>query len=131
MNKTLLKRVIISGTIAFLAYGAWATYANDQYGIWIAIRSGFTQGLLSLFVTVTMTFTVEKTFMWTKNAKFQWLLTAFGPLSLLLGLMALVHWIIGTPEILKTIAPSAIVGTIYCTIYTTGLTKAAARYQTA
>lgn len=121
MEKKPITSVLISGIIAFLLYGSWAVYANNDYGLFIALRSGFAQGLISLFVTMIMTFAMEQVFAKVKLRGLRFIFTAFGPLTILLGLMIFVHWLIGTPQILKTVLPSITVGTLYCCIYTCGL----------
>ena len=123
MKRKSTRRIYISGILAFLIYGSWAAYANSDYGFLISLRSFLAQGLLSLFVTMVMTFGMEAVFSRVKWLFCRFILTAFGPLLLLLGFMIFVHWLIDTPHILKTVAPSAIVGTLYCVIYTIGLSK--------
>jgi penicillin amidase len=123
MKKKFTNRVIASGIIAFLLYGSWAVYANNEYGLLITLRSGLTQGLLSMTVTMVMTLAMEKVFSRIKPAILRFILTALGPLVTLITLMAFVHWIVGTPRIIKTIFPSVVIGTIYCILYTLGLSK--------
>lgn len=130
MKNRSIRRVLISGILAFLIYGAWATYANSNYGLAIALRSGLIQGLLSLLVTMSMTYGMEIIFARIKWFGLRFIFTAFGPLIFVILIMFLVHSIIGTPNIFETIAPSMIVGIIYCVSYTTGLSSISNKAKT-
>ena len=112
-----MKQIMIA-LIAAVAYGSWAFYANWQHAYAAGIKAACVQGLLSFSVTFVMTVAMEWVFRSCQQEQIRFLLTAFVPLSCILLLMASVHLAVGTPDIIKTITPSAIAGSIYCVVYT-------------
>jgi hypothetical protein len=121
------KRGLLPGVLAFAGYGGWAAFANVKHGARAAVAAGCTQGLMSFTVTTFMTLAMGSVFRRLPSGGLRLLLTALGPCSLVLVLMATIHDLVGTPEILRTILPSAIVGYTYCGMYTGGLHARAKR----
>ncbi len=78
---------------------------------------------MSFCVTVFMTTVMNETYRRLGSWPGRSVLTATGPLSFVLSLMGLAHVSVGTPNVIKTIAPSAVIGFIYCVIYTWTLTR--------
>lgn len=123
MNSPLL-RSTIAGIAGFVGYGGWAMYANAGHGSDIAMRSGIVQGTYSLILTFLMTLVTE------------WLYVRLGGLSggrsLTVSLIAIIlfcsaysiHKLVGTPEVLMTILPGFVIGTIYTLVYVMGLSRA-------
>ena len=124
LPKSPLLRSLLAGLAGFVAYGGWAYYANSAHGGEIAMRSGLVQGTYSLVLTFLMTLVTE------------WLFIAFARLPGRVGVATVVisvvlflsaygiHMLVGTPEILMTIVPGWIIGSIYTTIYLLGLRRA-------
>ena len=48
----------------------------------------------------------------------RWLVPALLPNLLFLSILSTIHWAVGTPAILMTILPSAVIGTAYTALYT-------------
>lgn len=111
------------GAAAFVLYGGWAAWANHDHGWPATAKAALTQGLLSFCVTVFMTIFMHETYRRLAGWPGRPVLTATGPLSFVLSLMAIAHVSVGTPNVIKTIAPSAVIGFIYCVIYTWTLTR--------
>lgn len=127
MLKKISFRIIFIGLIAFFLYGSWAFYINSDFGHAVALRSGIAQGMLSFSVTTMMSYAME--FFYNRIA-WRWcrfVITAYFPLICVLYFMAFVHFLIGTPNIIETITPSMVIGTLYCTSYTIGLSRLSKR----
>ena len=96
--------------------GGWAFYANYTHGAWDASEAAVIQGSLS----AALTFTLKKALDWL-SARFGgiWDLIAppFIACSVTLSILASVHWLAGTPEILATIAVPFSVAFLYACGY--------------
>lgn len=106
---------------AFLVYGGWAAYTNWEYGLTISLVSAFTQGTISFLVTAFLTLILEHIFHSIDSAALRFIVTALGAQTVVALMTFTAHYIVGTPEILITMAPSFVVSSIYCILYTTGL----------
>lgn len=111
------------GMVAFTFYGAWAAWANHEHGATTIAIAALTQGTLSFTVTTLVTTAMIETFRRISGRRARFLLTASGPMAAVLLIMATVHWLVGTPNVWQTIAPSALFGSIYCVAYTWSLTR--------
>ena len=107
--------------LAFGIYGGWALYINWSSGLWQAGKSGLAQGVYSGTNTYIYARIIESAFDRISHPLMKWLIPALLPNLLFLSVLSSVHWIVGTPEILLTILPSAVVGTGYTALYTTQL----------
>ena len=120
LANTPLLRSGLAGLAGFAVYGAWAYYANSDHGTMVAMRSGLVQGGYSLLLTFVMTLVTE--FMFARLGSL-WLTSA--TVSVILFLSAYtIHMLVGTPEILMTILPGYVIGTIYTIVYVVGLRRA-------
>lgn len=108
-------------TGAFLVYGGWAAYANWEYGLATWLLSAATQGTISFLITAFLTLILEHIFHSITSVVLRFLVTALGSQTVVALMTFTAHYIVGTPEILITMAPSFIVSTTYCILYTTGL----------
>jgi hypothetical protein len=117
---TRLQRVASSGithvAFAFIAMGGWAIFANRAYPLPRAVLSGVVQGLLSACLTLFLKTTIDRL-----SGRFSGALALWAPpLIACLGssaILATIHALSGTPEILKTIALPLAVSTSYAAIY--------------
>ena len=118
-------RSFLAGLAGFVAYGGWAFYANSSHGDMIALRSGVVQGSYSFVLTFVMTIVTE--WLFTKlYGKLLWLPTLMVIVcSVLFTTAYTINMIAGTPEILMTIFPGFVIGSIYTLIYVIGLSKKA------
>ena len=103
-----------------LLQGLWAIYANSEHSQAEYLRAGVVQGMNSFVMSFVITFFME------------WIVVLYdrihpvvlrfaAALASAFLFMVTIHygsnWIFGTPDILETIAPAIIIGTIYCSSY--------------
>ncbi len=112
--------MVLSASAGWIGYGGWAYFANHDYGQTAAWRAFLTQGGYSFVVTLVMTVLLEN--LYRRTSSVVW---SAGSVSLLLYASSWsVNWIAGTPEILITILPGAIIGTVYSFSWCRGLAGA-------
>ena len=117
------RRVILSAVAAFVLYGGWAILANYDHGLTKAFTAGLTQGLMSMVSTAFLTAGMEWIFAACSAGALRYFTTGLTPITLVLVIMTALHLAIGTPEVLVTMLPSAIIGIAYSMVYATGLTR--------
>ena len=89
----------------------------------VAMRAGFAQGTFSLVITFVMTIFTEWVYIRVGDVPGK-LYAITGMISVTLFASAYsIHLFIGTPEILMTILPGFVIGTLYTFAYVTGLQK--------
>ncbi len=106
---------------AFAIYGGWAFYVNWPSGPLQASQSAVAQGTYSGVNTYIYARIIEACFDRITHPLTRWLVPALLPNLLFLSILSCVHWAVGTPEMLLTMLPSAVIGTAYTAIYTTQL----------
>jgi len=113
---------ISSAFIAFLIWGSWAFYVNNNSN-YSGVISGIAQGVASFVITIFMTYSVT----WFFN-----LLPKTGILLMIPSLLTIcitgsglfvIHSLIQTPRIFYTIAPAITVAFIFCLFVTLKLRK--------
>jgi hypothetical protein len=99
-------------------YGLWTYLINRKFGEITAIRAMFAQSTLSFVSTLFLSNLIE--IIGAKSSKnillffsIPWII----PIAIVVGIMIFFHYISGTPRIAMTVAPSAIIGTIYSLFY--------------
>lgn len=108
------KRVAITAVSAATFYGGWAFFANKgTSNVW---TSTLVQFVLSLFFGMTLALLVEFVFERLKKP-LRFFVAAFVPYWSALVLFYIAHYLAGTQHILLTLAPNAIVGTLYFVVY--------------
>lgn len=118
-------RSLLMAILAFLIWGSWAYWANVSQDAAKAPFSALGQGLLSFMFTLVGSLMIE----WL----FQFLPTVIWPpytaalmVSFTMVLLSIaMHWWIGTPSILLTVLPNALVSLLYCLTYSMGLERLA------
>ena len=106
---------------AALLFGGWAAFANRDHPVAAIAGATAAQACLSAASTFAAVLLLELLFGLGRTPLVRFLAGALAtPLCILL-VMAGVHWAVGTPRILVTIAPSIASGTLFCTVYTLGL----------
>ena len=121
MSRSALLRSLLAGLAGFVGYGAWAWYANLDHGADIAMRSGVVQGGYSLALTFLMTLVTEYLYSKLMNVAAGIIVTTVLVSAILFSSAYTIHMLVGTPEILMTIIPGFIIGTLYTYIYLLGL----------
>jgi mannose/fructose/N-acetylgalactosamine-specific phosphotransferase system component IIC len=118
--RTRLQRLAGSGithvAFAFCAMGGWAMFANREYPLSHSLLAGVVQGTLSACLTLFLKTAIEQLSKRFSGTSALWAppLVACMASS---AILATIHALSGTPEILKTIAVPLAVSTTYAAIY--------------
>lgn len=119
----VLKSSVVHVAFGFLMMGGWALFANRSHGIEGAWLPALVQGTISGALTSVLKKTLEAL-----DGKLAgWLAWVAPPVltaSTILALLTLAHRLIGTPEIVATIAVPWSVSTLYAVVYNAGLVRA-------
>jgi hypothetical protein len=107
--------------IAFLAMGGWTLFANRTHGA-AAIVPALAQGVVSGLITLGLKRLLE-TFSARLSGPMAYVLPPLATASAILALLIGVHRLIGTPEILATIAVPWSVSSGYAILYTVALRR--------
>jgi len=107
---------VVMGILAGLLYGLWATYANWNHDIAHVARAACVQFALSFCSTAFLTLMIEYLLARGRSASNR-VLAAVGPHAGMVLVFMTIHWVAGTPRVLKTIAPSAMIGLLFCITY--------------
>lgn len=112
--------MIITGILSAIIYGLWAYYVN--MGLPTVVASSLAQAGCSFIGGWLVAGMVEFTFRHVRKP-FRFPVAAFVPYALTLLTYALVHKLVGTPEIFKTILLNIMIGTPYFVLYCVKLEK--------
>ncbi len=110
-------RSLAAGIAGFVVYGAWAWYVNQAHGQAVGIRAGLIQGSYSLALTLTTTLMMEYLLNLLKDIPGQVWLTIAATSVITFSTAYAIHFVFGTPEILMTILPGFLSGTVYTVTY--------------
>ncbi len=118
-----LTRLALAGA-ALLGYGSWAVYSNAMEGsagqMLVAWRAGAIQGGYSALITLANMMMLEFAYRQFSHSQPRWpaIVSAVGAVSLLqYALIVPVHAYNGTPNILLTLLPGIIIGTVFSLAY--------------
>ena len=107
---------------AAVAMGGWALLANSGHGLAAALPPALGQGVLSGLITLVLKRALEA-----MSGRFPGPLAYLIPpvltASVILAVLVVAHRLIGTPEILRTIAVPWGVSTTYAFVYTAALAR--------
>ena len=111
-------------------YGAWALWANLGHGTAAGWRAGGTQFFVSFVLTLTITTLMEQV-----HARLSSRLARVGgAIGAAVGTTVVftlaLHWASGTPEILSTVVPVLLLGSLYCIAYVVNLERELGRRRT-
>ena len=120
MARPLAQNSLVHITVAFLAMGGWAVFANRAHALPQPLVAGVVQGALSGAITFVLKRMIERL-----ASSFSGIAALVLPpliaVALSLAVLTSIHALAGTPEILATIALPTSVTAIYSTIYTASL----------
>ncbi len=111
------KRVLRLTVVAFVLYGAWAALANRDHGTAVAARAGLVQALSSATTTLVITGGIEGLLVRLRAWRGGLLLAGLLPPTASSLVHLAVHLLNGTPEVLRTIAPSVVLGYVFAALY--------------
>jgi hypothetical protein len=107
--------------VAFIAMGGWALFANRGHGA-AATAPAFAQGTVSGLITLVLKRVLEA-FSARLSGPLAYVLPPLATASVILAVLIGVHRLIGTPEIIATIAVPWSVSTGYAILYTAALRR--------
>lgn len=131
MRRRSLGRVLSSACVAAVIYGGWSFFANDGHGAAIATRVMLAQAATSFALTFVTTALIEGIHARVGRRRLGIAATILGTFGLLQGFNVAVHLAVGTPELLRTLAPNVIVGATFTTVYTLAVHRAIVRESAA
>ena len=104
-------------------YGAWALWANSAHGAAAGWRAAGTQFLVSFVVTLAITTVMEQVHASLPSP----LRRVAGAIAASVGVTVILtlslHYASGTPEILATVVPVLVLGSLYCIAYVANLER--------
>jgi len=123
LTHSKILRGLLAAAAGFIVYGGWAYYINFSHGSNAALKALFTQGGYSFTLTLITAFIMEWLFQLSNKPVTRFCLTFFITSLMLYSTSWSINAWAGTPEILWTILPGAIIGTLYTLSYTLTLFK--------
>ena len=96
---------LVSALFAFVIWGSWAYYINHDHGWQRGLISAFAQGSLSFCMTLLVVRVVTWLYHRMPHAPLREWLSAGMTASVAASCLALTHYVVGTPNIVRTIAP--------------------------
>lgn len=117
----LAQSAVVHVAFAVLAMGGWALFANRAHGLDAAWRPALVQGLISGGITFGLKRVLEAAA--ERVQGWAWLLPPLATAAVILALLTLVHRLIGTPEVARTIAVPWSVSTLYAFLYAAALAR--------
>lgn len=117
------RRAPVHMAVAFAGMGAWAVFANRGHGPTAALTAGAVQGTLSALITLGLKRIVDGL-----AARFDGaaglIVPPLAAWAVSAGILAAIHTLAGTPEVLATIAVPNLVATAYAVLYTLAVQRA-------
>lgn len=111
-NKTQLS-ALLAATAAAIIYGGWAIYANFEHGAHAWGMAGIVQATYAFVSTLTITHIAHWAFLRTGGGS-RGITTGFVASFIVMAAIPItVHTIAMTPDILQTILPGLIWGSLY------------------
>lgn len=118
MKSLPYKKIFFNALFSAVVYGVWTYFANDIG----AVQSALTQASLSFSLTYFVAFCLE--LLNQKVNSFALVIVSVMSLLLFLAIVQIsIHFLMNTENILKTVTPSLMIGTIYIILYILHLKK--------
>lgn len=118
-----VRRSLLAAAAGFLGYGLWAVFANSAHGSSAALRAGLVQGSYSFALTLTMSIVTEWIYAGLADLRLRAPLTVIVVAGALFVTAYGINAAAGTPEIIATIAPGFVIGTLYTGAYVLALQR--------
>ena len=104
----------ISAVCAFLIWGSWSFYVNYSLaGLSKGLISGIAQGISSFIITLFMTYLIEWQFNYYQNKWAKFFLPPICTVLLTGSSLILVHYLVETPHIFKTVSPALSIAILF------------------
>ncbi|WP_045859462.1 hypothetical protein [Teredinibacter purpureus] len=116
-------RALTSALVIGSFWSAWAAYINADHGSAAQLNAAFAQGSVSFVITFFMTILLETLFSLCRHPYARVIIPIFGTMGIVIIVTTFAHVIMGTPEIINTMAAPCIAGTVYCSVYVFKLTR--------
>ncbi len=110
-------RALIPALAIGVVWGGWASYVNAGHGYDAQRNAALAQGGISFVVTFFMTILLNFFFVKISRPFARIAAPIFLTMSIVVALTAIVHVVMGTPEIVATLAGPCFAGTLYCFTY--------------
>lgn len=117
---------IVHMAVAFIAMGSWAAFANSTHLMPRPVIAGVVQGILSALITLFLKRMIEALSARLPGSAGYWVPPLVAVVASL-SLLSSIHWLAGTPEILRTIVVPMSVTALYATTYNLALRRSAVR----
>lgn len=104
--------------LAFVLQAGWAFYVAKNESITTASRTSLLHGFLCALMTLISSQIMEWLYGLGKNPHVSIPLAIVGTATIIIGGAAVVHFINGTPQLLKTLMPLIVLGIPYYILYT-------------
>jgi hypothetical protein len=118
LAKKTAARALISATVIGSLFFCWTVFVNWSHGSAQAFQAGAGQGTVSFLVSLSMAFILEYLyFLPGLKPGLRIPLAVSVTMLVITAVTASVHLLIGTPEILKTMALPVFMGLNYTTLY--------------
>lgn len=116
LTRTILQSSVTHVLFAFCVMGSWAVYANWSHTMPKPIYAGVVQGMMSATITYGLKRVIEAL-----QTKFQGKRAVWAPplvaCTVSLSVLAGVHTLLGTPEVVNTISLPFTVAATYAATY--------------
>ncbi len=109
--------------VAAILYGGWAGIANAGHGAAIALKAAAVQGCSSAFTTLVISSGIEALYLYRRGRPLRRLSAATLPPTASSLVHVGAHTFMGTPEILRTVLPSVVMGYVFAATYVAGLAR--------
>jgi hypothetical protein len=116
-------RSALAGVAGGVLYSGWAFYMNYDHGAEAARTAAITQGLVSFSITFVITAIMEGLSRFVAQPAVRFLVSSIGGITLAGAYTIGMHVWMETPEVLKTAAPSLLIGSACCCVYSAGLAR--------
>jgi len=120
LMRDLARSSIVHVAVAFLAMGGWAVFANRAHAFPQPLVAGLVQGALSGAITLVLKRMIEAIAAYLAGVA-SLVLPPLVAVALSLAILTTIHTLVGTPEILATIALPVGVTALYSTLYAAAL----------
>jgi peptidoglycan/LPS O-acetylase OafA/YrhL len=111
------RRLALLALGAMVLYGAWAAWANHGHGSAASVRAFFVQGGSSAFTTTLIGSVVEAGRRWLGSGRGASIVASIGGACAAVGFHVTMNLIAHTPELLRTITPSAVMAFVFAGVY--------------